>query len=154
MGNPKGVPRDFDALERRRLRAVILFCRGVRPSNAARMLGVHRQSTTRWYHTWQLRGPTGLHKSNTVGRRMKTDYSRLKTHLKKLVCLGVPGKRLTVPIITNSIRIHFGVSYHKTQIARLMRKAGYVYLIGEGWKNPAKKTQQRPTTPNGDAKEI
>ena len=134
MGNPKGVPRDFDALERRRLRAVILFCRGVRPSNAARMLGVHRQSTTRWYYTWRLSGPMGLRKSKRVGRRMKTDYGKLKTHLRKLVCSGLSSRRLTVPIVAKSIHIHFGVSYHKTHIARLMRKHGYVYSLGAGWK--------------------
>ena len=65
---------------------------------------------------------------------MNTDYDKLKTHLEKLVCLGVPGKRLTIPIIADSIQIHLGVSYHKTHIARLMRKHGYIYLIGAGWK--------------------
>ncbi len=70
---------------------------------------------------------------------MKTDYAKLKTHLKKLVRMGVPGKRLTIPTIADSIWIHFGVSYHKTHIARLMRKHGYVYLIGAGWKKAAEK---------------
>ncbi|MGH9352477.1 MAG: helix-turn-helix domain-containing protein [Terriglobia bacterium] len=44
MGNPAGVKRNFDALERRRLEAARLLSRGWRPSRVALKLGVTRQS--------------------------------------------------------------------------------------------------------------
>ena len=44
MGNPAGVPRDFDALEKRRFQALQLLERGLNQSEIARQLRVGRQS--------------------------------------------------------------------------------------------------------------
>jgi len=53
MGNPAGVRRDFVALERRRRRAARLLAQGLRPSEVARQVGVHRQSVSRWARQWE-----------------------------------------------------------------------------------------------------
>ena len=48
MGNPRGVKRDFEALEERRFRAHELLKRGLSEAEVARQVGVHRQSVNRW----------------------------------------------------------------------------------------------------------
>src|ERR1700738_3422489 len=48
MGNPAGVKRDFEGLERRRMAAAKLLQQGVSQAEVARRLGVHRQSVIRW----------------------------------------------------------------------------------------------------------
>jgi transposase len=47
MGNPAGVKRDFEGLERRRMAAAKLLQQAVSQSEVARRLGVHRQSVIR-----------------------------------------------------------------------------------------------------------
>ena len=48
MGNPRGVKRDFEALEDRRLKAAKLLKAGWSQADVAREVGVHRQSVSRW----------------------------------------------------------------------------------------------------------
>ena len=49
MGNPAGVKRDFDELEKRRFEAIRLFEEeGLKQSEIARRLKVVRQSVARW----------------------------------------------------------------------------------------------------------
>jgi hypothetical protein len=43
MGNPAGVRRDFQALERRRLEAARTLRQGLGQSEVPRAVGVHRQ---------------------------------------------------------------------------------------------------------------
>jgi transposase len=47
MGFPAGVGRDFEALERRRMRAARLLAKGLSQSEVARRVGAHRQSVSR-----------------------------------------------------------------------------------------------------------
>ncbi|MBX3026696.1 helix-turn-helix domain-containing protein [bacterium] len=60
MGNPAGVKRDFDELERRRLEAARLLKAGVKPAEVARRVGVHRQSVSRWVQQLATHGRAGL----------------------------------------------------------------------------------------------
>ena len=69
MGNPKGVERDFDELERRRLKAARLFDRGLRQGEVSRRLGVHRQSVSRWHQAWRKQGTKALLKAARAGRK-------------------------------------------------------------------------------------
>src|SRR5229473_1801091 len=55
MGNPAGVKRNFEGLERRRMAAARLLQQGVSQAEVARRLGVHRQSVIRWVR--ELRRP-------------------------------------------------------------------------------------------------
>ena len=41
MGNPAGVKRDFDALEKRRMQAAKLLKQGIHEAEVARRVGVH-----------------------------------------------------------------------------------------------------------------
>ena len=48
MGNPRGVRRDFDALERRRFQALDLLQQGFNQSEVARRVTARAQSVSRW----------------------------------------------------------------------------------------------------------
>ena len=58
MGNPKGVKRDFKALEKRRFEAMRLLHQGHNQSETARRLNVARQSFRKimgYKDLWMLR---------------------------------------------------------------------------------------------------
>jgi transposase len=78
MGNPKGVERDFDSLERRRLKAARLFDRGLNQGEVSRQLGVHRQSVSRWHQAWQKQGAKALLKAGRAGRKARLQPSQLQ----------------------------------------------------------------------------
>src|SRR5208282_3504589 len=60
MGFPAGVSRDFEALERRRLRAARLLAKGLSQSEVARRVGAHRQSVSKWAAELRANGRAGL----------------------------------------------------------------------------------------------
>ena len=78
MGNPKGVERDFDELERRRLKAAKLFDRGLSQGEVSRRLGVHRQSISRWHQAWTKQGTKALLKAGRAGRKPRLLASQLE----------------------------------------------------------------------------
>ena len=78
MGNPKGVERDFDDLERRRLKAARLFDRGFSQGEVSRQLGVHRQSVSRWHQAWNKQGTKALLKAGRAGRKPRLLPSQLE----------------------------------------------------------------------------
>src|SRR6266851_5779907 len=77
MGNPAGVRRNFEALERRRMKAAELLKQGVSQSEVARRLGVHRQSVIRWVRQLAQSGRAGLKKAGRAGRKPKLSSSQL-----------------------------------------------------------------------------
>ena len=60
MGNPAGVRRDFEALERRRMRAARLLEKGYSQSEVARIVDAHRQSVSQWAAELRQNGRAGL----------------------------------------------------------------------------------------------
>ena len=48
MGNPAGVQRDFDALEKRRFAAMRLLDKGLNQTEVAGRVKVVRQTVARW----------------------------------------------------------------------------------------------------------
>ena len=86
MGNPAGVRRDFDQLERRRLAAVELLRRGVRQAEAAWQVGAHRQSVSRWAQPLEEGGKRALRKAGRAGRKPRLsadDLRRIEKGLKR-----------------------------------------------------------------------
>jgi len=64
MGNPAGVKRDFEALERRRMEAIGLFEKGdLNQSEVARRLHVCRQTVSRWMDEFREGGHKALQKA-------------------------------------------------------------------------------------------
>lgn len=86
LGNPRGVKRDFVELERRRLKAIPLFEKGLSQGEIARRLGVHRQSVSRWAQQYEAGGRTGLKRTGRAGRKPQLqpeDWKRIEAGLKR-----------------------------------------------------------------------
>ena len=60
MGNPAGVPRDFEALEKRRFQAMQMLERGLRQAEIARQLRVVPQTVARWVHDYLPSAPPAI----------------------------------------------------------------------------------------------
>ncbi len=69
MGNPKGVRRDFEALEKRRLAAIKWFGEEFNNSEIGRRLRVCNQTVSRWRKQFETGGKTALRKAGRAGRK-------------------------------------------------------------------------------------
>src|SRR4030042_4311590 len=69
--------RDFEALEKRRLQAARLFGKGKSQAEVVRVLGVSRQSVSRWYRAWQREGEPGLKAAGRAGRKPRLTRAQL-----------------------------------------------------------------------------
>jgi transposase len=130
MGNPKGVPRDFVALERRRFRALPLFARGFRPAQVARRLGVHRQSAARWRQTWRSSGWHALQRAPHAGRNAKLRGPNLKEalrHLRRLASRPQSAMSMGSAAAIGAVLLkRTGISYHPAHLSRWLRRHGFV----------------------------
>ncbi len=135
MGNPAGVRRDFEALEKRRLRAARLLQQGWTQAEVARELEVHRQSVYRWQLALAEAGRAGLKKAGRAGRKPKLSAADLRTIERELKRgpeeLGYDIGLWTIPRVADLIERTCGVSYSSSQVWRILR--------GLGW------SPQRPT---------
>jgi len=135
MGNPAGVRRDFDALEKRRFQAIRLLDQGVNQSEIARRLSVARQTVARWTHEHREGGPKALRKAGRAGRKpllSNKDRERLeKLLMQGPEALGYETPLWTCPRVAHLIEEEFGVHYHEGHVWKV--------LVSLGW------TPQRPT---------
>ncbi len=70
MGFPKGVKRDFAALEKRRIEAVRLVVKeGLSQAGAARRVQAAQQSVSGWVQRYREDGRAGLAKAGRAGRK-------------------------------------------------------------------------------------
>jgi transposase len=135
MGNPAGVRRDFDALEKRRFQAIRLFERGENQSAIARQVKVVRQTVARWVQQYRAQGKSALRKAGRAGRKPRLsekDHQRLQTLLLQgPERLGYETPLWTCPRVAHLITQEFGVRYHQGHVWKI--------LVGLGW------SPQRPT---------
>ena len=75
MGNPRGVKRDFLALEKRRFQAVRLFDKELNNSEIGRRLKVSNQTVSRWRKECQEGGNVALRGAGRAGRLPCLDES-------------------------------------------------------------------------------
>ena len=87
MGNPAGVRRDFDALEKRRFQAIRLFEQGQNQSKIARQVKVVRQTVARWVQQYRAQGRRALQKAGRAGRRPRLTEKQ-RQRLGKLLLAG------------------------------------------------------------------
>jgi transposase len=129
MGNPAGVRRDFEALERRRMEAAELLKRGVSQSEVARRLGVHRQSVIRWARWLAHSGKAGLKKAGRAGRKPRLSGAQLKQieHALKRgpEALGYATGLWTASRVRELIEDRCGVRYHQAHVWRILRQLGW-----------------------------
>ena len=135
MGNPRGVSRDFGALEKRRMRAIGLWERGETQAAVARRVGVVPQTVARWVSQYRREGKSGLIKAGRAGRKPMLDQvNRERLHallLEGPEQLGYETPLWTCPRVAHLIEREFGVRYHPGHVWKL--------LIALGW------SPQRPT---------
>src|ERR1700674_4040464 len=140
MGNPAGVPRDFDALEKRRFQAIQLWDRGLNQSEIARQLRVVRQTVARWVQQYRAQGKSALRKAGRAGRKPRLNEKQRQQLEKLLVAgperLGYETPLWTCPRVADLIEQEFQVSYHEGHVWKI--------LVGLGWS---------PQRPEGRARE-
>jgi len=129
MGNPRGVRRDFDALEARRLRAAELLRKGWSQADVAREVGVHRQSVSRWAEALAAGGKRSLRASGFRGRRPKLGEKELKRIERGLrrgpEALGFSSGLWTLPRVAQLIERECGVEYSLGHVWRVLRRLGW-----------------------------
>lgn len=129
MGNPKGVKRDFDALERRRFLAAKLLDEGLNNSEVGRRVGVSNQTVSRWARQLRSRGLDSLRKAGRAGRKPRLlgdDRSRLVELLKRgPEQLGYETSLWTSERVAHLIEQEFGIRYHRGHVWKILGQLGW-----------------------------
>lgn len=120
---------DQSALQKRRLKAVRLFEKGIAPSEVARRLGVHRQSAGRWRMEWLAGGDKALESKGRIGRKSELSPEQLEQLAVILkagaVAAGMPTEVWTLPRVAKVIRNQFGVGYHPGHVSKVLAAMGF-----------------------------
>jgi transposase len=129
MGNPKGVKRDFAALERRRLHAGRLFEQGLSQAEVARRMSVSRESSRRWHSEWKAKGKSGLKKAGRAGRKPRLRAEQLEQLRRGLKegpeALGYGTGLWTCWRVADLIERQTGVKFHPGHVWRLLDWLGW-----------------------------
>jgi transposase len=129
MGNPRGVKRDFEAMERRRLAGLKLLKEGLNQSEVARRVKVCSQSVSRWAKTLQEKGEKGLKAAGRAGRLPLLDAGQLRQLTKRLLegpeKLGYESPLWTCPRVADLIEREFGVRYHAGHVWKILRQLNW-----------------------------
>jgi transposase len=140
MGNPAGVPRDFEALEKRRFQAIQMLERGLRQAEIARQLRVVPQTVARWMHDYRIHGKSALRKAGRAGRKPRLSEKQRQQLEKLLVAgperIGYETPLWTCPRVAHLIDEEFDVRYHEGHVWKI--------LVALGWS---------PQRPEGRARE-
>ena len=126
MGFPKGVKRDFAALEKRRVEAVRLVVEeGLSQAEAARRVRAAQQSVSGWVRRYLEDGRAGLAKAGRAGRKpllSEEQLAELETVLLEgPEAHGFPTPLWSCPRVARLIRRRFGVRYHEGHVWKLLR---------------------------------
>jgi transposase len=129
MGNPAGVKRDFDVLEKRRMQAAKLLKKGIHEAEVARRVGVHRQSVNRWVRQLSESGVSGLKKAGRAGRKPRlteADLDNIREALKRgPEALGYETGLWTAWRVADLIERECGVRYHSGHVWKVLKKLGW-----------------------------
>jgi transposase len=85
MGNPRGVKRDFEALEKRRFQALKLLNQGYNQSEVARRVKVCSQTVSRWSRAVSKRGEKALRAAGRAGRKPQLDGQQREKQITRLI---------------------------------------------------------------------
>jgi transposase len=135
VGNPAGVKRNFEALEKRRFAAMRLLDKGLNQSEVARRVQVVRQTVARWLRQYRRSGPVALKQAGRAGRKPRLSVSDRERLVKLLLrgpeALGYETPLWTCPRVAHLIEDEFDIRYHEGHVWKL--------LVSLGW------SPQRPT---------
>jgi transposase len=123
------MPRDFEALERRRLQAADLLRQGLSQAEVARRVGAHRQSVSQWAAVLREKGRKGLRKAGRAGRPPKLsaeDRKRMERGLKRgPEALGYATSLWTSARVAHLIEQECGIRYATGHAWRVLRQLGW-----------------------------
>jgi transposase len=129
MGNPKGVKRNFDQLEQRRIRAAKLFDQGLSQAEVSRKLQVHRQSVSRWHLAWKNHGAKALRQAGRAGRKPRLEPAQLVQLGQGLKegpeVLGYGTGLWTTWRVADLIERQTGQKFHPGHVWRILRSLGW-----------------------------
>jgi len=129
MGNPRGVKRDFAALERRRLDALKLLRQGYNQSEVARRVKVCSQTVSRWARTVSAQGAKALSAAGRAGRKPLLDAQQLERLVNRLLegpeRLGYETPLWTCNRAAHLIQEEFGIRYHSGHVWKLLRQLNW-----------------------------
>ena len=124
MGNPAGVRRDFEALEKRRFQAIRLLDKGLNQSEVARRVKVVRQTVARWVSQYRQQGAESLKRAGRAGRKPRlsgADRKRLEELLLQgPEAIGYETPLWTCPRVAHLIEREFGVRYHEGHVWKVL----------------------------------
>ncbi|MBI2815550.1 MAG: transposase, partial [Acidobacteria bacterium] len=136
MGNPAGVRRDFEALERRRREGLGLLRQGMHASEVARRVKVHDRSVGRWAKAYAEQGQKGLRRAGRAGRKPRLsgeDLRRLERGLLKgPEALGYDTPLWSSGRVADLIQREIGVRYHAGHVWRIRVRLGWSCQRPEG----------------------
>jgi transposase len=129
VGNPRGVRRDFDALERRRFQAVRLFRKQLNNSDIGRRLKVSNQTVSRWRKEHEQGGEKALRQAGRAGRLPRLSEQQ-KVRLVELLKEGPEKLGYETPLwtcerVAHLIEKNFQVEYHRGHVWRILRQLGW-----------------------------
>jgi len=129
MGNPAGVKRNFEALEKRRMQAARLLKKGIHEAEVARRVGAHRQSVNRWAKQIKEAGVAGLKKAGRAGRKPRLsekDLGNIREVLKRgPEALGYETGLWTAWRVADLIERECGVRYHSGHVWKILKQLGW-----------------------------
>jgi transposase len=129
MGNPRGVRRDFEALEQRRMAAVALFGENLNNSEIGRRLKVSNQTVSRWRKQFQQGGRAALRQAGRAGRKPLLSARQREQLTRKLLTgpekLGYDTPLWTAQRVSVLIEQEFGIRYHSGHVWRILRSLGW-----------------------------
>ena len=102
---------------------------GIKQSEVARRLGVHRQSVIRWQRALSSGGRAGLKKAGRAGRKPKLSAPQLAEVERTLKAgpevLGYATGLWTLARVRKLIEQQYGVRYNPSQVWRILRKLNW-----------------------------
>ena len=130
MGNPAGVKRDFEALEKRRLKAVNLLEKGdLNQSEVARRLRVCRQTVSRWMERFLAGGREALKQAGRAGRKPELTQAD-REQLQELLLQGPEKLGYQTPLwtcarVADLIEDQLGIEYHPGHVWKILDDLGW-----------------------------
>ena len=126
---PIGQRRDFQAMERTRLRAARMFEHGTSQAEVARRLHTSRQNAHRWYRKWQHGGRAALRAAGRARPTPKLDArARRKVEralLQGALAHGFDSDLWTCKRVVIVIERLTGVRHHPSHAWRILRAMGW-----------------------------
>jgi transposase len=129
MGNPRGVKRDFRALEQRRFAALKLLRQGYNQSEVARRVKVCSQTVSRWARTVSHQGEKALDAAGRAGRKPLLDEKQRARLIARLwegpEKLGYETPLWTCDRVAHLIQEEFDVRYHSGHVWKILRQLNW-----------------------------